>query len=67
MFGNIQSLLDKELSRKDFIKLLALMLVSLLGIQNFLQYMLNNMKNTPQATQLGDPADHGFGSRKFGR
>jgi hypothetical protein len=59
---NIQELLQKELTRKQFLQLLVVMAVSLLGFSNLLNMLSgNNRPATPDKK-----SSHGFGSSKFG-
>jgi secreted PhoX family phosphatase len=65
----VKELLDKEMSRKDFLKVAGMGALSVFGGARVVSYMLSNTKPAPQqdtvAKQTGQ-ATHGFGSRKFG-
>jgi hypothetical protein len=64
MNTNINELLDKELSRKEFLKFFAGGFIVLLGMHNFVSYLTQfNRTNSTAVTNL---TSHGFGSRKFG-
>ena len=58
-----RALLEREMTRKEFLQLVGASLVVLLGLPNFIQ-MLQRQK-TSQPAQPNN-ASHGFGSRKFG-
>lgn len=64
MNKQLNELVDKELSRKDFLKFIGGGVIVLLGMNNFISY-LSRFKNTG-TSEIVD-SSHGFGSRKFGR
>jgi len=64
MNKNFTGLLEKELSRKEFLKFFAGGLIVLLGMQNFISYL--TQFNRTNSTAVAHVTSHGFGSRKFG-
>ncbi len=64
MNDKYQELIGKELSRKDFLKLIGGGIVVLLGVSNFVNYLLHFQRTSPSRVTV--EAQHGFGSRKFG-
>ena len=66
MRGNIHAILEKELSRRDFLKLVAGLLLATFGIHNIIQYVISKV-GTPTTSRPANPTSHGFGSSKFGR
>lgn len=65
MNTRLQTVLSKELSRRDFLKLVAGAILMVVGIQNFMSYLSNFKKSDTPV--LSDANAHGFGSRKFGK
>jgi hypothetical protein len=57
--------MNVEMSRTEFLKLLAVSLVSLLGF-GFLMSMASRMRNNSQPIAKADGPDSDFGTRKFG-
>lgn len=62
MHNQVKELVDKEMSRKDFLKFMAGGALVLFGVNNLLSYFLQS--KSPSSQNL--PTSHGFGSRKFG-
>lgn len=60
---NLQELLQKELTRKQFIQVVGVMVVSLLGFNNLIN-MLTHLNRPADSKQT--QARNGFGSNKFG-
>jgi len=58
-----KTLLETQMTRKEFLQFLGGSIVMLLGIPNFLQLLQQKSKTQPQQTAQ---AGRGFGSRKFG-
>jgi NAD dependent epimerase/dehydratase family enzyme len=56
-----QQLLQQEVTRKQFIQVMALAIVSILGFSN----LLNLLTGAVKPAKVAD-ASHGFGSNKFG-
>lgn len=56
-------LFAKEMNRKEFIQLAGMAIVALLGVNNFLTFLLKN--SGERAGSHGQPGQ-GFGSSKFG-
>lgn len=65
MNTRLEDILGKELSRRDFLKVIAGSLLLVMGAQNLISYIAN-FKPT-EARPARDTAAHGFGSSKFGR
>jgi hypothetical protein len=59
-----RALLDREMTRKEFLQIVGASLIVLLGVGNLLKVL------QPKTGQLSETAQkqamHGFGSRKFG-
>lgn len=58
-----RTLLETQMTRKEFLQFLGGSIVILLGLPNFLQLLQQQRKPQPQQNAQ---ASHGFGSRKFG-
>ena len=59
-----QELVEREVSRKDFIKLIGGGIIALIGMSNFISYLAHfHRTGTPKPTI---ESRHGFGSRTFG-
>jgi hypothetical protein len=64
MNKNISELLDKDISRKEFLQFIGGGIIVLFGLQNLINYMTQfDPSPKPDAT----PARHGFGSSRFGK
>jgi hypothetical protein len=61
---NLNEIINKELSRKDFLKMAGGAGLAVIGVGSFLNY-LTQFNRTP-APRTADATNHGFGSRKFG-
>lgn len=65
---NIQELMKKELTRKQFLQLLAVLIISVLGFNN-LYSLLTKAGSTASTARLQSKhtdTSSGFGSSKFG-
>lgn len=63
------SILDLEVTRKEFLVYICSLLIGLFGIDNFLSLLKGKALATgrdPRRQNLGKEDDSGFGSRKFG-
>lgn len=58
-----QEIVGRELSRKDFLKLIGGGIIVLFGMNNLINYVAHFRTSTPKATV---ESSHGFGTRKFG-
>ena len=65
MRENLNKILDKELSRRDFLKMLLGAMVMFMGIQNLIAYIAG--KTGVALSSQKSESSHGFGSSKFGR
>lgn len=65
MKNNLEELVSRELSRKEFLKFAGGAIVVLFGLSNFISY-LSRFKQTGALT-VTQETQHGFGSRKFGK
>ncbi len=65
----IKDLLSKPMSRKEFLRLFALALLGLFGINNFISYILRNQgSSSGSANTTGKTSSaHGFGTSTYGR
>lgn len=64
-----KELLEKQMSRQDFLKHAGLALMSVFGATNMLSYMLAEMNRIERGSRTSttmQQAGHGFGSGKFG-
>lgn len=61
MSKHLEQLMQKEVTRKQFIGHMGLILVTLLGFGSVISILLGDKK-----TSRTDSASHGFGSGKFG-
>lgn len=61
----MHELMNVEMSRTEFLKLLGVSLVSLLGF-GFLMSMAQRMRNNSGQSVADTKATDGFGTRKFG-
>ena len=60
----LKELLSKPMSRKEFLRLFGVAILSLFGAKNFIQYVFN--ANKQSSSESTSKADRGFGSRSFG-
>lgn len=63
MRDDIKDILNKQMTRKEFLRYAGGTLVMLLGLSNLLSFLRQPTRTIVQ-TQVDDR--HGFGSRKFG-
>jgi hypothetical protein len=61
---NLQKLMQQELTRKQFLQVVAVLLVSVLGFGNLVN-MLTRI-HAPSTSQLKGKSKNGFGNSKFG-
>lgn len=63
----VKDLLEKEMTRQEFLKVAGLGMLSIFGVGNVLSYIVTKPQKPNQqiASRAQDNA-HGFGSRKFG-
>ncbi len=62
---DVNSLLGRSVTRKEFLQLLGLGALAVFGINNLLSLLFKEHAKTTTATQRS-AAPSGFGSRKFG-
>jgi len=60
-----KKLLQREMTRKEFLQFAGSSLLILFGLSNFLT-LVNHLSKPAKVTTTSDQATHGFGSRKFG-
>lgn len=60
-----RSLLEREMSRKEFLQVAGGSLVALLGMTNFAEMLINGNKPAPQKVPNKD-TKYAFGIRRFG-
>ncbi len=65
MKTHIHDILSKELSRRDFLKLVGGSLILVMGVNSFIAYLANF--NRPKIQSHNTPSTHGFGASKFGK
>jgi hypothetical protein len=58
--------LQREITRKEFIQILGVLLLSIFGVHNFVNIIAGNFPGTKGKRRGGGPASHGFGSSRFG-
>ena len=61
----IQELLSRQMTRKEFLRLFVVALVAMLGVNNFIAALRKSSKQTGKSI-AGSKATKGFGTRKFG-
>jgi hypothetical protein len=63
-----KDLLDKPMSRQEFLKTAGLAVLTLFGVANFVNYFLHNNQSTASRSPKvqNTSTSHGFGSRTFG-
>lgn len=64
MNEKFQELVGREVSRKDFLKLIGGGIIAVIGMSNFISY-LSHFQRTGTTKPLVENS-HGFGTRKFG-
>ena len=63
----LQELFARQLTRKEFIKLLGVALLSMVGVNNFIAMLNKSAKRNPEkAVAENVQAAKGFGASKFG-
>ena len=60
-----RALLDREMTRKEFLQIVGGSLVVLFGVANFIK-LIQQYARPQSQKQANAEASHGFGSRKFG-
>jgi hypothetical protein len=63
MRDDIKDILNKQMTRKEFLRYAGGTLIVVLGLGNLLSFL---KQPTKTAIQAPPDASHGFGSRKFG-
>lgn len=67
MRGDVRrALLDREMTRKEFLQIVGGSLVVLFGVANFIKLMQQYAQPNAAKNQAASQASKGFGSRKFG-
>jgi len=61
----LSQLLEKEVTRKEFLQFMATAIVALFGLSNFLN-LLTNLPTSPAPQPPDQTKRHGFGSSRFG-
>lgn len=62
-----KELLQKQMSRKEFLQIVGMALLTIFGVNNLISLMLRGNQQPQNVTQAGKvPTSHGFGSRTFG-
>ncbi len=54
------------MSRKEFLQLTAGAVIALLGVGNFIKYLLAHSRRADNGQKIAGKTSNGFGSRKFG-
>jgi hypothetical protein len=57
--------LQREITRKEFLQILGVLLLSVFGVHNFVNIIAGNLPGAKHRSSHGR-ASHGFGSSKFG-
>lgn len=65
MNKNINQLLERDVSRKEFLQFVGGGIIVLFGLQNLINYLVQ-FNQAPTAPKQTD-AEHGFGASRFGR
>lgn len=59
--------LQREITRKEFLQIFGVLLLSVFGVHNFVNIIAGNFPGAKgRHRSNGAPASHGFGSSKFG-
>ena len=62
-----KELLQKQMSRKEFLQIVGMALLTIFGVNNLISLLLRSNQQPQNITQTGKvPTSHGFGSRTFG-
>lgn len=64
-----EQLLQKEMTRKDFLRYMVGIFIAVFGFSNFVS-VLSSLRDSPDGQSkpiFNDDRLHGFGSRKFGK
>ena len=62
-----EEILTQQMTRKEFLKLVVLGILSVFGVSNFLSFWMSHSKqSTHSNTSVIQTSGHGFGSSKFG-
>jgi hypothetical protein len=61
----IRQLLEKEVTRKEFLQFAGAALIAVLGLNNFIALLTHFGTSTTKSSS--EPASHGFGASRFGR
>jgi hypothetical protein len=64
--GDIRELFAKEMTRKEFLRVLGVSLLALLGVGNFISFLLHSQHNNQPLARTNASTRQGFGSGKFG-
>ena len=62
----LSQLLEKEVTRKEFLQFLAAAIIALFGLNNFISLLTSYSRNATATQTIDDANRHGFGSSKFG-
>lgn len=65
----VQELLAQQMTRREFVRLFGLILLGILGVNNFISLLKGPLTNTTRKKSdvaLRDKDTSGFGTRKFG-
>lgn len=65
----VQELLAQQMTRKEFIRLFSLIILGILGVNNFISLLKDPLSSTIKRKSdvaLRDKDTSGFGTRKFG-
>lgn len=67
MHDRIREQLEREVTRKEFLQVIAGLLLAVFGVHNLITFFLNVSDPNKRITSLpNEEASRGFGSRKFG-
>jgi hypothetical protein len=64
--SQVQDLLAKQMSRKEFLRFFLMAILALFGVTNFLNFLTKNSKRKEVQDHASQSTAKGFGSRKFG-
>lgn len=66
----VQELLTRQMTRKEFLRLFGVAVLASFGVNNFISYLLKNSKQPSRDAMSGQGMERGgsgFGSRRFGQ
>ena len=63
---DLKHLYSKQMTRAEFLRFTGIGILTLLGVTNFISFLLRSTGQSKPVEVAKVPTRHGFGSRKFG-